>query len=172
MSLLALTTGMRSSEICGILWEDTRLANHPPLITTKVKGGKWTEFELTATVVQAIEEYLAQAGRKPKKGEGLFCSVLQVKDPKRQWRPLNPFNFYDQVRRTGEKAGLGRISPHTFRHSHAQLLNGHGWSVPEIQGSLGHKSSQTTRIYLDKLAPRSCRSGQVIEAMLNGEDEE
>lgn len=166
MVLLALTTGARSSEVCGILWEDVRLANDPPLVMMKTKGGRWVEYELTPLVVEAIREYLRVAERRPRRGHGLFCPVTRRKKKGQRYQPVDPFYFYSQVRGVGEKAGLGRISPHTFRHTFAQLLNGQGWSVPEIQGSLGHKSSQTTRIYLDRLSPRSSRAGKVIQGVL------
>lgn len=55
------------------------------------------------------------------------------------------------------------MTTHTFRHTFAQLYHESGASEPEVQGALGHKSGATTRVYLEKLAPRSAKAGRAVQ---------
>lgn len=53
-----------------------------------------------------------------------------------------------------KRAGLKmKISPHTFRHSFATHLIEQGNSVSEVQSLLGHKSPETTFVYLHTASP-------------------
>ena len=60
------------------------------------------------------------------------------------------------------------MTVHTFRHTFAQLYHETGASQPEVQGALGHKSAATTRVYLDKLAPRSAKAGTAAQKAIEG----
>jgi len=52
------------------------------------------------------------------------------------------------VRRLAERAGLGRVPSHAFRHSCASDLLEAGVRVPEVQAVLGHRAVETTVRYL------------------------
>lgn len=160
MTLTMLMTGMRVSEVCGILWKNVNLDNGTPTVRTKIKGGEFVTFELTEEATKATKEYLRVSGRDPNGEEPLFLNGDGSITPHRLWR---------QVKKVGKVIKLPWISPHTFRHTHAETLNKIGWSIPEIQGSLGHRSGKTTQVYLHSLAPRSNRAGQAIQDALRGE---
>lgn len=58
------------------------------------------------------------------------------------------------VKRMAARAGIERRAhPHGLRHTHAVELSRSGFTVPEIQRQLGHRSLQTTQVYLDHIAP-------------------
>lgn len=62
------------------------------------------------------------------------------------------------------------ITPHAIRHLHATMMLQAGVSLPVIQASLGHKSLETTQIYLDISAAdlrrsRACFDGPSTPAM-------
>jgi len=165
-----------ASEVCGILWKNTNLDGDPPTVRTRVKGGEYVTFELTEQATEAIREYLGTAKRRPRGPHALFAPVTKRRkgkshrDPRRRGRlyqPLDPYYLWKQVKRIAGKVGLD-MNVHTFRHTFAQLYHDTGASQPEVQGALGHKSAATTRIYLDKLAPRSAKAGKAVQRAIEG----
>jgi site-specific recombinase XerD len=58
------------------------------------------------------------------------------------------------IRRIGERAGLGRITLHQFRHSCASDLLEDGVRIPEVQRVLGHQTVTTTVRYLHVADPQ------------------
>ncbi|MCD4760149.1 tyrosine-type recombinase/integrase, partial [archaeon] len=53
------------------------------------------------------------------------------------------------IKNAKEKARIEKnISPHTLRHSFATHLIENGYSVSEVQALLGHKSPETTFVYV------------------------
>jgi len=167
MSLVMLHTGMRASEVCGILWKNTNLDGDPPTVRTRVKGGEYVTFELTEQATEAIRDYLGIAGRRLRGPHALFAPVTKRRKGKRLYQPLDPYYLWKQVKRIAGKVGLD-MNVHTFRHTFAQLYHETGASQPEVQGALGHKSAATTRIYLGKLAPRSAKAGKAVHRAIEG----
>lgn len=62
-------------------------------------------------------------------------------------RPLNRSALGFVVKELGRKAGVGKISPHTLRHSFATHLLQRGADIRAIQELLGHSYLTSTQIY-------------------------
>ena len=60
--------------------------------------------------------------------------------------------FDEIVERVREKVGLPFLTPHTLRHQRCTILKRAGISLDEIALIAGHKSTETTRLYIH-LAP-------------------
>ena len=65
--------------------------------------------------------------------------------PNRKGDPLRESKLLTHVLQpAAERAGLGRVTWHQFRHVHSSLLNDLGVPVKIAQEQLGHASVQTT----------------------------
>ncbi len=62
-------------------------------------------------------------------------------------RPLNRSALSFVVRELGRQAGIGKVSPHTLRHSFATHLLERGADIRAIQELLGHTYLTSTQIY-------------------------
>jgi integrase/recombinase XerD len=72
-------------------------------------------------------------------------------------RPLNRSSLGYVVRELGRKARLGKISPHTLRHSFATHLLEKGADIRAIQELLGHSYLTSTQIYI-RISNRAVKS--------------
>jgi integrase len=66
--------------------------------------------------------------------------------------PLAIGAFDEIMERVREKVGLPALTPHTLRHQRCTILKRAGVSLDDIALFAGHKSTETTRLYLH-LAP-------------------
>lgn len=58
-----------------------------------------------------------------------------------------------------------RVSCHTLRHSFATHLIENGYDVSQVQGLLGHKSPETTMVYVHMASPNMINIKSPIEAL-------
>ena len=63
-------------------------------------------------------------------------------------RPVTRIAVWQIVKRAAQAAGLRDVHPHTLRHSFATHLLEAGTDIRTVQDLLGHKSVETTQIYL------------------------
>jgi len=58
-----------------------------------------------------------------------------------------------------------KIHPHTLRHSFATHLIENGSSVSEVQAMLGHKSPETTMIYVHMASPNLIKIKSPLDSL-------
>ena len=145
MVLLAVLTGLRVGEILALRWQDVdldgaelrvvRAVYRGSIGTPKTKGSRRT-VPLPCAATLALRR-LAQRtqGFNP---EGLVF-------PSRKGTVLNDTNLLLRfLKPAGKLAGVPWISWHTFRRTHATLLQLAGGSAKDAQAQLGHSQITTT----------------------------
>jgi integrase len=149
MVLIAVLTGLRIGEIIGLRWADVDLDRNELRVeqsvyrgsvgSPKTKGSRRT-LPLPEAAVEALKR-LAQRLPNGNPERPVFCSRkgTALSDTNLLLRHLKP---------AGKKIGVPWISWHTFRRTHATLLQLAGGSAKDAQAQLGHAQITTTlRIY-------------------------
>ena len=145
---LFYSSGLRVSELCGILLQSINL--NEGYIRVFGKGSKERIAPIGSAAINAIENYLA-SGRphfvKAKTGSELFLS--------QQGKAISRKMVWVMIRQHASKAGIKKpIKPHLLRHSFATHLLEGGADLRVIQEMLGHSDISTTQIYTSVQANR------------------
>lgn len=141
--LLALTCGLRVSEIVGINIEDIRHSNGEHFIIIRGKGGKERPAYISKECVEALNTYMETREDTYHPAEtfknALFLSRVHKRISKDAVQLL--------VRNACLKANIQPVSPHKLRHSAATTMIQNGVDVRTVQEVLGHANLSTTQIY-------------------------
>ena len=134
MILLLLDTGLRASELCGLMVADISLISRRLVITGK--GDKERYLVFSPVTLEAIRASLAGRLAGP-----LFGN--------RQHTPLNRHAVRLAFRRIGQRAGVLRCYPHRMRHTFAIQFLRNGGNVYALQAALGHSTLDMVKRYLE-----------------------
>src|SRR5208283_719018 len=111
-----------------------------------------------------VAVYLATERPEDSSTEQLF---VVLKGPRRG-QPLSEDGLDEIVRYTRDRIGLSHGTCHELRHTCLTRLREAGMALEAIQAQAGHRSIETTRIYLhlanDWLAGEYRRAPEAIEA--------
>jgi integrase/recombinase XerD len=138
---LFYSSGLRVSELCGILLQSINLQEG--YIRVLGKGLKERITPIGEVAVKTVEDYLA-GGRphfvKARTGSELFLS--------QQGRAISRKMVWVMIKEQARRAGIKKsIKPHLLRHSFATHLLEGGADLRAIQEMLGHADISTTQIY-------------------------
>lgn len=139
--------GLRASEACNLQWYDIN-SDRRQLLVRRGKGGKDRFVPISPKTLQVLRVYW-----KRYRHAGL---VFRKDD---EGTPIDPSYIRKCLKRQLQKAGLDTsLSPHALRHSYATHLLEAGEDIQTVQRRLGHKSLQTTVVYLHvaRLERRQC----------------
>lgn len=141
--LLALTCGLRVSEIAGINLDDLRFDAGQQFLKVRGKGHKERQVYPSDACVAAIQDYLAirEETYRPdtKSQNALFLS--------RKHNRISVDAVQAMVRKATLEAGIRPLSPHKLRHTAATLMLQNGVDIRTLQELLGHSSISTTEVY-------------------------
>jgi site-specific recombinase XerD len=143
MFLLIATYGLRASEVAGlrlddIQWRSGRIRVRRPKTRTPL------ELPLTDEVGAAVIDYLHHA-HPDRPGRALFARLRAPAGP------IGPTAVSEAFRRIWIRHGAlstPRQGPHCLRHSLALHLLRQGTSLKAIGDLLGHRSAESTSVYL------------------------
>ncbi len=139
--LTLLDTGMRVSELCGILIKDYDSECGRLMITGK---GLKTRFVYLGKVSsQSLWSYMLERypSQKPPKDDPLFTDYYGIHPLKRQ-------NVLQLIKRLGNHSGVINVHPHKFRHTFAIEFLRNGGNVFELQQLFGHSELDMVKRYV------------------------
>jgi integrase/recombinase XerD len=133
-------TGLRVSELVGLTLKQVDLRRG--VVRPLGKGHKERLVPMVPQAVEKLKLYLKEGRPQLLKGKNSpYVFVNQ------RGGGLTRMGFWKILQRHARLAGLGRLSPHTLRHSFATHLLGRGANLRVLQLLLGHADLATTQIY-------------------------
>ncbi len=134
--VLALSTGMRYSEIMNLTWKDIDL-ERKRIILHETKNG---DRRVVSLAGHALELLIQHESKRRIDTVLLFPS-------QRGQKPQKSVNFRGSWQTALKKAEIADFRFHDLRHSCASYLAMNGASSPEIAEVLGHKTLQMVKRY-------------------------
>lgn len=134
--------GLRCSEVASLTLEDFDW-HRGALVIRQTKAHRDRVLPLLAPVGHAVTEYLRYA-RQSRAERRLFLSISR-----RNGTPMSVNQIRNVIRRAYLRAGItSTTGTHALRHTRARSLYESGASLKLIADILGHKSIDTSRVYV------------------------
>jgi integrase/recombinase XerD len=158
-----LLGGLRRCEVLGLRLEDLRPGEKRVFIA-EGKGGHQRIVPLSPRFFISVAAYLETERPHPSPTDRVF---VVLKGPRRG-QPLTAAGVDEIVTSARTRAGLARLTCHQLRHTCFTRLREAGMALEAIQAQAGHRSIESTRIYLhlanDWLAGEYRRASEAIDA--------
>lgn len=155
--------GLRRCEVLGLRLEDVRPGEHR-LFIADGKGGHQRVIPVSKRFFVTLADYLE--GERPDTASTSHLFVV-LKGPRRG-QPLSAAGLDEIVSGARKRAGIEQLTCHQLRHTCFTRLREAGMALEAIQAQAGHRSIESTRIYLhlanDWLAGEYRRAVEAIDA--------
>jgi site-specific recombinase XerD len=155
--------GLRACEVIGLRLEDLRPVERRVFIADG-KGGHQRLVPVSARFFASVARYLDAERPVDATTERVFVSL---KGPRRG-QALSLDGLEEIVRAAKARAGLSHATCHELRHTCLTRLREAGMALEAVQAQAGHRSIESTRIYLhlanDWLAGEYSRATALIDA--------
>lgn len=133
-------TGMRKSELCGLLMENVDFSKSE--LRVKGKGNKVRIIPVSKELTSELMLYLVF--REPLEGFEQYFFISK------RGKKLNPRWIYEVVHRYFSMVtAKEKKSPHILRHSFATHILNRGAEISKVKAILGHASLSSTQVYTD-----------------------
>jgi integrase/recombinase XerD len=154
--------GLRACEVIGLRLEDLRPVERRVFIADG-KGGHQRLVPISARFFASVARYL-DAERPPDAStERVFVALKGL----RRGQALSIDGLEEIVRAAKARAGLDHATCHELRHTCLTRLREAGMALEAVQAQAGHRSIESTRIYLhlanDWLAGEYTRAAALID---------
>lgn len=160
--------GLRRAEVLGLRLEDLRPGERRVFVADG-KGGHQRLVPMSSRFFASVAAYLDT--ERPDDVDGEFVFVV-LTGPSRG-RALTPKGLEQILRGARERAGLDHATCHELRHTCLTRLREAGMALEAVQAQAGHRSIESTRIYLhlanDWLAGEYARAAEAIDTDVFGE---
>jgi site-specific recombinase XerD len=138
-----LLGGLRRCEVLGLRHEDLRPGEGRVFIHDG-KGGHQRLIPISSRFFRSLSRYLEQERPADADPSAVFVAL---KGPRRG-QPLTADGLDQIVLGARQRAGLAHASCHELRHTCLTRLREAGMALEAIQAQAGHRSIESTRLYL------------------------
>jgi integrase len=163
-----LLGGLRRCEVLGLRFEDLRPGERRVFVA-EGKGGHQRIVPVSNRFFSSVADYLETERPQPCPTDRVF---VVLKGPRRG-RPLTAAGLDEIIAGARRRAGIERLTCHQLRHTCFTRLREAGMALEAIQAQAGHRSIESTRIYLhlanDWLAGEYRRASEAIDAQAMAE---
>jgi integrase/recombinase XerD len=163
--MLLADTGVRASELCGLILSDFRWERREVIIRPQIAKNRSARIVPLCASLNALQRYRRIRGDDVSETDRFFLAYyatpVYAGGHRREKRRntgshifcrsgLTRVGLYQLVRKWGRLAGLteSRCSPHTFRHFFATGYLREGGNIVSLQRILGHSRLDVTERYL------------------------
>ena len=145
MLTFAYDAGLRREELCSLCTEDLDPSRRMIRVRAEnTKGRRDRVVPYSATSGALLMQYLDQRRAVGQKRGRLFLS-----ESRRNYSaPISIWSWSKITLRIARRAGVTRFTTHTLRHLCLTDLARAGWDIHEIATFAGHRSVQTTLLYI------------------------
>jgi integrase/recombinase XerD len=163
-----LLGALRRCEVLGLRLGDLRPGQRRVFIA-EGKGGHQRIVPVSGRFFGTVADYLTHERPQPAPDDHLF---VVLKGPRRG-QPLSAAGLDEIVSGARKRAGIRQLTCHQLRHTCLTRLREAGMALEALQAQAGHRSIESTRIYLhlsnDWLAEEYRRALQAIDAQTIGD---
>ena len=135
--------GLRRCEVLGLRLDDLDAA-HRQIFIVEGKGGHQRRIPISRRWFSTVGDYLRVERPSPAATERVFV----VLKGQRRGQPLSDEGLKQVFMSARERAGLRRITCHELRHTCFTRLREAGMELEALQAQAGHRSIETTRLYV------------------------
>ena len=157
-----LLGGLRRCEVLGLRFEDLRPGENQVFVANG-KGGHQRLVPMSARFFSSLASYFETERPSASTSEYVFVALKG----ERRGRHLGDDGLEKIVANAKGRAGLSHCTCHELRHTCLTRLREAGMALEAIQAQAGHRSLESTRLYLhlanDWLAAEYLRAAAVID---------
>jgi integrase len=158
-----LLGGLRRCEVLGLRLGDVHPGENR-LFIAEGKGGHQRIVPVSPRFVTTLADYLELERPRTSSTDRVFVALKG----QRRGRPLSAAGLDEIVAGARRRAGIEHLTCHQLRHTCFTRLREAGMALEAIQAQAGHRSIESTRIYLhlanDWLAGEYRRAVEAIDA--------
>jgi len=137
-----LLGGLRRCEVLGLRLRDVSPGEHR-LFIAEGKGGHQRTVPVSKRFFASLAEYLTD-----ERPETAVEHVFVVLKGPRRGQPLSAYGLDQIVESARQRAGIARLTCHQLRHTCLTRLREAGMALEAVQIQAGHRSIESTRIYV------------------------
>jgi site-specific recombinase XerD len=158
-----LLAGLRRCEVLGLRFADVQVADRR-LVITEGKGGHHRMVPVANLFFDALGRYLHDERPRSAPTDSVFVALKG----RRRGQPLSAEGLDEILDGARRRAGLEHATCHELRHTCLTRLREAGMALEAVQAQAGHRSLESTRVYLhltnDWLADQYRRAAALIDA--------